>query len=124
MTQEQKNQIIEMRKQNLGYAYIAKELDISLNTVKAFCRRNDLAGNRSTTDTQSENISEASQKVDLISSGRRVNSTTAKQPGTLANIGVSDDQPVCEVTVSYADEPDLGAVADVLELLTHAYYGR
>ena len=56
MTQEQKRQITEMRKQNLGYAYIAKELDISLNTVKAFCRRNDLAGNRSTTDTQPEKI--------------------------------------------------------------------
>jgi DNA invertase Pin-like site-specific DNA recombinase len=51
MTQEQKRRITEMRKQNLGYAYIAKELDISLNTVKVFCRRNDLAGNRSTTDT-------------------------------------------------------------------------
>ncbi len=74
MTQEQKKQITEMRKQNLGYAYIAKELDISLNTVKAFCRRNDLAGNRSTTDTQPENISVSSQKVDLIRADSRVNS--------------------------------------------------
>lgn len=124
MTLEQKKQITEMRTQNLGYAYIAKELDIPLNTVKAFCRRNDLAGNRSTTDTQPKNISESSQKVDLKSVGNRVNSTTAKQPGALANTGVSGDQPVCEVTVSYADEPDLGAVADVLDLLTHANYGR
>ena len=71
MTQEQKKQITEMRKQNLGYAYIAKELDISLNTVKAFCRRNDLAGNRSTTDTQPENISETPPDVDLISDENR-----------------------------------------------------
>ena len=27
MTQEQKRRITEMRKQNLGYAYIAKELE-------------------------------------------------------------------------------------------------
>lgn len=105
-------------------ALIAKELDISLNTVKAFCRRNDLAGNRSTTDTQPENISVSSQKVDLIRADSRVNSTTAKQPRALENTELSDGQPICEVTVSYADEPDLGAVADVLDLLTHANYGR
>ena len=124
MTQEQKKQIAEMRKQNLGYAYIAKELDLSLNTVKAFCRRNDLAGNRSSTGTQIENIAETSPDIDLISDGSRVNSTTAKQPRGLETTGISGDQPVCDVTVSYADEPDLGAVADVLDLLTHANYGR
>ena len=124
MTQKQKRRITEMRKQNLGYAYIAKELDISLNTVKAFCRRNDLAGNRSTTDTQPEKKSVSSQKVDLIRADSRVNSTTAKQPRALENTELSDGQPICEVTVSYADEPDLGAVADVLDLLTHANYGR
>ena len=50
--------------------------------------------------------------------------TTAKQPRALENTELSDGQPICEVTVSYADEPDLGAVADVLDLLTHANYGR
>ena len=124
MTQEQKKQIIEMRKQNLGYAYIAKELDISLNTVKAFCRRNDLAGNRSTTDTQPENISESSPKNDLLSDENRANTTACKRPRGLENTEFSDGQPVCEITVSYADEPDQGAVADVLDMLTHAHYGE
>ena len=124
MTQEQKKQITEMREQNLGYAYIARELDISLNTVKAFCRRNDLSGNRSNGDTQPENISVSSQDIDLISAENRGNSSSAKQAGSLENTGFSDGQPVCDVTVSYADEPDPGAVADVLELLTHANYGR
>ena len=32
MTQEQKRQIAEMRKQSFGYAYIAKELDITQRT--------------------------------------------------------------------------------------------
>lgn len=126
-TEEEYNALSDSVKKmstEVGYAYIAKELDISLNTVKAFCRRNDLAGNRSTTDTQPEKISVSSQKVDLIRADSRVNSTTAKQPRALENTGLSDDSPVCEVTVSYADEPDLGAVADVLDLLTHANYGR
>ena len=54
MTLEQKNQIARMREQNLGYAYIAKEMGISVNTIKAYCRRNDLSGNRSLSDTQPE----------------------------------------------------------------------
>ena len=115
MTENQKRRIILMRKNHIGYAAIANELKLSLSTVKSFCRRNSL---------QPENISVSSQKVDLIRADSRVNSTTAKQPRALENTGLSEDSPVCEVTVSYADEPDLGAVADVLDLLTHANYGR
>ena len=122
MTANQKRRITLMRQQNVGYATIANELKLSLNTVKSFCRRNGLLSGSLESDTQLGNISDSSQKVDLISVGNRVNSTTAKQPGALVNTGVSGDQPACEVTVSYADEPDLGAVADVLELLTHRRY--
>ena len=57
MTLEQKKQIAQMREQNLGYAYIAKEMGISVNTIKAYCRRNDLSGNRSLSDTQPEKTS-------------------------------------------------------------------
>lgn len=45
MTDEQKIQIEEMRKYGLGYVRIAQRLGISENTVKSFCRRNNLAGN-------------------------------------------------------------------------------
>ena len=124
MTDYQKKRITLMRKQNVGYAMIAKELKLSLGSVKQFCRRNGLQSGDLETDTQPENISVSSQKVDLIRADSRVNSTTAKQPRALENTGLSDSQPICEVTVSYADEPDLGAVADVLDLLTHANYGR
>ena len=124
MTDYQKKRITLMRKQNVGYAMIAKELKLSLGSVKQFCRRNGLQSGDLETDTQPENISETPPDVDLISDGNRVNSTTANRPRALANTGVSGDQPVCDVTVSYADEPDLGAVADVLDLLTHANYGR
>ena len=124
MTDPQKKRIVKLRQQGFGYAAIASELRIPVGTVKTFCRRNNLQAGDLATDTQPENISTASSEIDLISSESRVNSTTAKQPKALENTGVSGDQPLCDVTVSYADEPDLGAVADVLELLTHANYGR
>ena len=76
------------------------------------------------TDTQPANISETPPDVDLISEGNRVNSTTANRPRTLEKPGILDSQPVCEVTVSYADEPDDAVVADVLTMLTNAHYGR
>ena len=124
MTENQKRRIILMRKNHIGYAAIANELKLSLSTVKSFCRGNSLQSSDIETDTQPENISVSSQKVDLIRADSRVNSTTAKQPRALENTELSDGQSICEVTVSYADEPDLGAVADVLDLLTHANYGR
>ena len=124
MTENQKKRIAKLRQQGFGYAAIASELRMPVGTVKTFCRRNGLQAGDLTSDTQPENISVSSQKVDLIRADSRVNSTTAKQPRALENTELSDGQPICEVTVSYADEPDLGAVADVLDLLTHANYGR
>ena len=42
MTNEQKEKIIRLRRQGTGYADIGRELGISNNTVKSFCRRNGL----------------------------------------------------------------------------------
>lgn len=39
MTDEQKQQIIAMRRDGAGYGRIAARLQISINTVKSFCRR-------------------------------------------------------------------------------------
>ena len=111
-----------MRQNHIGYAAIANELKLPLSTVKAFCRRNGLQAGDLAGDTQIENISASSPEIDLIRADSRVNSTTAKQPRALANTGISGDQPVCEVTVSYADEPDEAAVADVLDMLRSANY--
>ena len=124
MTDYQKKRITLMRKQNIGYAMIAKELKISLGSVKQFCRRNGLQSGDLDTDTQLANISETPPTVDLISDGNRVNSTTANRPRALEKPGILDSQPVCEITVSYADEPDDAVVADVLTMLTNAHYGR
>ena len=124
MTENQKRRITLMRQQHIGYSAIATELRLSLSTVKAYCRRNGLQAGDLPSDTQPENKAEASPDIDLIMSENRGNSTTVKRPRSLVNTGVSGSQPVCEVTVSYADEPDDAAVADVLTLLTNASYGR
>lgn len=48
MTIDEKNRIIQMRKDGLGYGKIAQELGISRNTIKSFCQRNELTGGAST----------------------------------------------------------------------------
>lgn len=50
MTDGQRQQIIQLRKEGCGYAAIAKELDISRDTVWSFCRRNRLAGEMAITE--------------------------------------------------------------------------
>lgn len=42
MTIDEKNRIIQMRKDGLGYGKIAQDLGISRNTIKSFCQRNEL----------------------------------------------------------------------------------
>ncbi|WMJ87805.1 helix-turn-helix domain-containing protein [Anaerocolumna sp. MB42-C2] len=44
MTQEQKAKITKLRADGYGYIKIAQLLGISENTVKSFCRRNNLTG--------------------------------------------------------------------------------
>ena len=43
MTDGQRQRIIQFRKEGRGYTSIAKELEISRDTVRSFCRRNGLA---------------------------------------------------------------------------------
>lgn len=40
MTELEKRKISDLRKQGLGYTKISKELGISVNTIKSYCRRN------------------------------------------------------------------------------------
>ena len=44
MTENQKAQICALRKQGVGYMKIAQQMGISQNTIKSFCRRNNLTG--------------------------------------------------------------------------------
>ena len=42
MTKQQKEQIKQLRIEGYSYTKIAKQLNISENTIKSFCRRNNL----------------------------------------------------------------------------------
>lgn len=44
MNLEEKEKIKELREEGLGYKKISNELGISVNTIKSFCRNNNLAG--------------------------------------------------------------------------------
>jgi endogenous inhibitor of DNA gyrase (YacG/DUF329 family) len=44
MTEEQKLQIAKLRANGYGYLRVAQVLGVSENTVKSFCRRNNLTG--------------------------------------------------------------------------------
>lgn len=44
MTEEQKLQIIKLRADGYGYNRVAQTLGVSENTIKSFCRRNNLTG--------------------------------------------------------------------------------
>ena len=46
MTDGQKEQISELRAKGLGYKKIATELSVSIDTIKSYCRRNGLVGER------------------------------------------------------------------------------
>lgn len=43
MRDEQKRQIIALRRDGTGYGSITNQLGLSINTVKSFCRRHSLA---------------------------------------------------------------------------------
>lgn len=47
MTEEQKQQVHVLRRGGLGYKKITLAVIISVNTVKSFCRNNELTGNSS-----------------------------------------------------------------------------
>ena len=109
MTDQQKQEIIALRGQNLGYKRIADRLGISVNTVKTFCQRNSLSR------TESENFYQFAGKQDLIDSENRGNTVTSEAQRTLENTGFSACSP--SVKLVFADQADEGAITDVCRML-------
>ena len=112
MTDNQKQVITDLRSKGTGYTAIAKRLSISVNTVKAYCRRSGLSGNQNASCTQPENVSVTSHPDGLLY-GRNRGNSTVKRSGRGAQSNV-------ELTVTYAEKPDGAAVADVLSMLISA----
>ncbi len=46
MTDNEKKQIAEYREQGMSYTEISKVMDLSLNSIKTYCKRNGLGGMR------------------------------------------------------------------------------
>lgn len=46
MTDKQKNQIAIYRNQGLSYTAISKKMDLSINSIKTYCKRHGLGGVR------------------------------------------------------------------------------
>lgn len=44
MTEKQKEQIVKLREAGYGYIRIAQAISVSENTVKSYCRRNNMSG--------------------------------------------------------------------------------
>lgn len=112
MTDLEKQKVAVLRSEGKSYGAIAEELNVSINSVKTFCRRSRLAGARAT-----ETISETEQKTDLTERENRVISTGAETPKVLEKTGVSAAHPTCRVKVTFADEGDENAIPDVLGML-------
>ena len=125
MTDTQRNEIKRLRQDGMGYVKIAQILDMSENTVKAYCRRNGLSGNRNghvITDpfaphTQSEDIVGRTGRYNLISSENRGNSSGAERPETVDFTGFSQAQPSPKVDLVFAENADRKAVHEVLGML-------
>lgn len=60
----------------------------------------------------------------MIDVENRGNSTATDQPGSLENTRVLPPRPTCEITISFANDPDETAVADVMRMLQTADYSE
>ena len=93
---------------------LADKLKLSVNTIKTFCRRNQVTGVRAG-EVVPEDLSATSHTNNLFPSAKGGNSTaTALVAETVENTGVSRKQPTVRVKLAFADET---AVPDVMRML-------
>ena len=116
MTDQEKQRIAVMRSVGESYKEIAKTLNLSLNTVQTFCRRNLLTGKRAGSSGP-EDLSINPAVNGLLSVSNDGNTNANKTSVNLENTGVSRRQPTVKVKLEFADEPDETAIRDVLRML-------
>ena len=116
MTDQDKQRIAVMRSAGESYKAIAKALNLSLNTVQTFCRRNQLTGMRAG-GSAPEDLSATPATDGLLPGTKGGNSTATEAPERLENTGASRKQPAFKVKLEFADADDASAVPDVLRML-------
>ena len=125
MTDTQRKEIHRLRQAGTGYVKIAQTLELSPNTVKAYCRRNGLASTRSVKDsatlsapgTQAENNSSRTGRINLISAANRGNCSAAEGTGTLDFTGLLAKDAAPRVNLVFAEQTDEKAIHEVLGML-------
>ncbi len=116
MTDQEKQRIAVMRSGGESYREIADKLKLSINTVKTFCRRNQLTGIRAG-GLENDELSVTPATNGLLSDPTGGNSTATEAPEKHENTGVSRKQPAFKVKLEFADKADESAVPDVLRML-------
>ena len=116
MTDQEKQRIAVMRSVGESYKEIAKTLNLSLNTVQTFCRRNQLTGTRGGVSAPKD-LSAAPATDGLLSAPKGGNSTATEAPERFEKTGVSRKQPAFKVKLEFADEADETVVPDILRML-------
>ena len=116
MTDLEKQRIAVMRSAGESYKAIAKTLNLSLNTVQTFCRRNQLTGMRAG-GSAPEDLSATPATDRLLSAPKGGNSTATEAPESFEKTGVSRKQPAFKVKLEFADEADETVVPDILRML-------
>ena len=94
MTTDQKRAIEALRHEGAGYGVIAARLGIPRETVKTFCRRNNLC-------------TRALQRA----------RTAPPIPNRRTVFPQHGSRIVCEITVSYAESTDVTACGDIIQTL-------
>ena len=116
MTDQQKQRNAVMRSAGESYKQIAKALDLSLNTVQTFCRRNMLTGKRAG-GSAPKDLSMKPAVNGLLSVSNDGNTNADKTSGNLEKIGDSRGRPAVKVELEFAEEADETAIRDVLRML-------
>ncbi|HHT14461.1 MAG TPA: hypothetical protein GXZ86_01140 [Clostridiales bacterium] len=117
MTDLEQRKIIIMRSEGKSYNAIASDMNISINTVKTFCRRNRLGGNRA-----SGSRSGTSSDIDLINIKNRGNSTVTERAKSIENTSFSAVRKTCKVKLTFAKSADDDAIPEVLGILMRSKY--
>ena len=112
MTDNEKQRIAIMRSQGESYNAIAAALGLSVNSVKSFCRRSHLTGDRT-----EETISVVPPENDLIDGENRGNTVTAKASEKCTSTGVTAPRDAYRVKLTFSDTPDAEAIPDALGML-------
>lgn len=116
MTDQEKQRIAVMRSLGESYNEIAGKLNLSVNTVKTFCRRNQLTGVRAAVSV-SEDLPAIQATLGLISGADGGNSTDAGKPESLENISDTRKRHTFTVKLEFADHDDETAISDVIQML-------